>query len=342
MANNYLITGYWGEPHVTAENDRGINAAMFGAGRYVLPVGKQFLAGYIGNNTVRVYDGKLIDNGAVAGIPAGEYIDFSIPNASQGMKRKDLIVFEYKLDSATQVESGVFKVLYGTETSGTPAVPALMQSDLLSGTATIDQMALYSVTVSGTAIGSTVKEYELAPNAPSVLSELNTLENTVDDVKTDVAQLASIKTRLSTAESDIDALEESTTKTKTAVQILSKQTWIKLFASPQQLADYKGVEASTFMTDAISLIKAMPNGSILIGCFGYGDWTDMTLAKFVDKNGAQPATGGGLFEIVKLAPQRNIVRAYRCTDSAENNIVCVTHYISTTEKLAPWSRVTLT
>lgn len=39
MTENYLITGYWGEPHVTAENDRGINAAIFGAGRFVLPVG---------------------------------------------------------------------------------------------------------------------------------------------------------------------------------------------------------------------------------------------------------------------------------------------------------------
>ena len=36
-----------------------------------------------------------IDNGAVAGIPAGEYLEFSIPEAGQGMKRNDLIVFEY-------------------------------------------------------------------------------------------------------------------------------------------------------------------------------------------------------------------------------------------------------
>ena len=62
MADNYLITGYWGEPHVTAENDRGINAAMFGTGRFVLPVGEQFKAEYIGNNTIRMYDGKLMES----------------------------------------------------------------------------------------------------------------------------------------------------------------------------------------------------------------------------------------------------------------------------------------
>ena len=109
MADNYLITGYWGEPHVTPENDRGINAAIFGPGRFVLPIGEQFRAEYIGNNTVRIHDGKLIDNGALAGIPTGNYIDLLIPEAGQGMKRNDLIIFEYSQNTSTLVESGVFQ-----------------------------------------------------------------------------------------------------------------------------------------------------------------------------------------------------------------------------------------
>lgn len=154
MAKNYLITGYWGEPHVTAENDRGIHAAAFGTGRFVLPVGEQFKAEYIGNNTIRMYDGKLIDNGAAAGIPAGEYVDLLISNAGQGMKRNDLIVFQYSQDASTLIESGVFVVIQGAETVGTPSDPTLTQSDLLSGKATFDQMALWRVTVSGTDIGT--------------------------------------------------------------------------------------------------------------------------------------------------------------------------------------------
>ena len=62
MDRNYLITGYWGEPHVTAENDRGVNAGIFGVGKFVLNVGKKFKAEYIGNNTVRMYDGTLPSN----------------------------------------------------------------------------------------------------------------------------------------------------------------------------------------------------------------------------------------------------------------------------------------
>lgn len=164
MADNYLITGYWGEPHVTAENDRGINAAMFGTGRFVLPVGEQFKAEYIGNNTVRMYDGKLMDNGAAAGIPAGEYVDLLIPEAGQGMNRNDLIIFQYSLDASTLIERGVFMVLSGEETSGAATDPVLSQQDILTNEATLDQMALWRIPVSGTVISSPVQLFEVSKN----------------------------------------------------------------------------------------------------------------------------------------------------------------------------------
>ena len=161
---NYLITGYWGEPHVTAENDRGINAAIFGSGRYVLPVGEQFRAEYIGNNTVRMYDGKLTDNGAAAGIPAGRYVDLTISEAGQGKNRNDLIVFKYEKNASTLVESGSFIVVKGTETTGTAADPALTQNDLLSDSAMLDQMALWRVPVSGATISAPVRMFEVLNN----------------------------------------------------------------------------------------------------------------------------------------------------------------------------------
>lgn len=162
MADNYLITGYCGKNHVTAECDRGINAGTFGAGRYVLPVGKQFKAEHIGGNTVRIYDGKLVDNGAAAGIPAGEYIDLVIPNASQGMNRNDLIVFQYSQDSSTLIESGTFVVVRGVETSGAAVDPELQQEDLLSGRATFDQMALWRIPVSTGTISTPVKLFKVS------------------------------------------------------------------------------------------------------------------------------------------------------------------------------------
>ena len=171
MADNYLITGYWGEPHVTAENDRGINAAIFGAGRFVLPVGNQFRAEYIGNNTIRVYDGKLIDNGAVAGIPAGQYVDLLVPETGQGLNRNDLIIFQYKKDASTLVESGVFAVVNGVETEGTATDPELTQEDILSDTATFDQMALWRVSVAGSVISAPVPVFKVAKNMEKVNEE---------------------------------------------------------------------------------------------------------------------------------------------------------------------------
>ena len=181
MADNYLITGYWGEPHVTAENDRGINAAIFGTGRFVLPVGKQFKAEYIGNNTIRLYDGKLLDNGAAAGIPAGRYVDLLIPEAGQGMNRNDLIVFQYKKDASTMVESGAFVVVSGTETEGTAEDPALTQEDLLSDEATFDQMALWRVPVSASAISTPVQLFDVSKNLGNAVGGDRIVEATSTD-----------------------------------------------------------------------------------------------------------------------------------------------------------------
>lgn len=178
MAENYLITGYWGEPHVTAENDRGIHAAIFGAGRFVLPVGKQFKAEYIGNNTIRMHDGKLLDNGAAAGIPAGEYVDLVISNAGQGMNRNDLIVFQYEQNVSSLIETGNFVVIQGEETSGTASDPALTQNDLLSGEATFDQMALWRVPVSGTVVSEPVQLFTVADNVVSAKAAANTAQTT--------------------------------------------------------------------------------------------------------------------------------------------------------------------
>lgn len=151
MDRNYLITGYWGTPHVTAENDRGIHAAIFGKGKYILPVGEKFKVEYMGNNTVRVYDGKLMVNGAAAGIPAGEYIDFEIPNAGQGMARCDYIVFQYSRDASTLVERGDFVLLHGEEceVDGDFIPPNYTTSDLLSGDATLDQLPICAVYIEG-------------------------------------------------------------------------------------------------------------------------------------------------------------------------------------------------
>ena len=189
MADNYLITGYWGEPHVTAENDRGINAGICGAGRFVLPVGERFEAECIGNNTIRMCDGKLIDNGAAAGIPAGEYVDLLIANASQGAKRNDLIVFQYERDASTSVESGRFVVVQGTETTGTPSDPVLQQGWLLAESCAFDQMPLWRVSVSGGQIADPVPLFEVRKSIADIENEISEVNETLLGFDADISDL---------------------------------------------------------------------------------------------------------------------------------------------------------
>ena len=180
MSSNYLITGYWGEPHVTAENDRGFNAAVFGPGRFVLPVGERLRAEYIGNNTIRIHDGKLMSGGALAGIPAGKYVDVLIPEAGQGMNRNDLIVFQYSKDVSTLIETGSVIVVKGTETSGSAVDPALTQQDILTDVATFDQFPLYRVSVSGATIADPVQMFSIISNFQGMkagLGAVNLLDN---------------------------------------------------------------------------------------------------------------------------------------------------------------------
>lgn len=149
MATNYLITGFHGTPHLTAENDRYLYASIFGDGRYVLEAGNAFRYEIKGTHKLRVYDGVLVDGGALAGIPAGQYLDFDFPEVGSGRTRIDLVVFEYNRNVDTQIETGEFKIISGTETSGTPTIPKPIQSNILNGTATRDQMPLFQVSVTG-------------------------------------------------------------------------------------------------------------------------------------------------------------------------------------------------
>lgn len=149
--SNFLITGFHGKPHVTAESDRGIYASIFGKGRFVLPVGEQFRTEVIGDNKIRMYDGKLVDNGAVAGIAAGEYIDILSITPSQGKLHVGFIYFQYTKDSSTLIENGTFGLVMsgGYEDVSleniSKIIPKLYQEDLLTGTATRDQMPLHVV-----------------------------------------------------------------------------------------------------------------------------------------------------------------------------------------------------
>lgn len=162
------MTGYTGQPHVTADMARLFNGGMIGIGKsYVMEVGEQLRAEIVNNAEIRILSGVAIHQGCVGVTPINGYDRVTIANGAQGQNRKDLIVLRYKKDSRTQVESMSYEVIKGTPTSGTPSAPQTARGTIASG-AMISDMPLYEVNISGISISSVSKIFSTVPTYPEI------------------------------------------------------------------------------------------------------------------------------------------------------------------------------
>lgn len=151
-----LVDGYnGGVAHITADQIRDHNIAMYGTGDYVLPVGDKFAYEIVNNNTINLSSGMVVMNGARAVTGYGKTETLTIENGTSGYKRADIIVAEYSKDNETLVESVTVKVVKGTLGSDY-SDPELVTGDIRAG-ATKRQMALYRVKVNGLSIEAVEK-----------------------------------------------------------------------------------------------------------------------------------------------------------------------------------------
>ena len=148
-----IITGYRGEPHITSSQVRDGNQGSYGTGSYILDVGSKMAATAISANEIRISDGALSHQGCLGTIDKSSYESVAISNGSQGMKRSDLIVCRYDVDSETGVESLSLVVIEGTPASGSPSDPVYNTGDIQTGDFPVD-MPLYRVNIDGIAISS--------------------------------------------------------------------------------------------------------------------------------------------------------------------------------------------
>ena len=109
-----IITGYRAEPHVTAQQDRDINRAVFTTDTYILNIGSKMAATIVSANEVTIADGLIVAQGCAAEIARGTSESMSIDNGDQGMLRKDLIVLRYTKEASTGVEDMELAVCYST------------------------------------------------------------------------------------------------------------------------------------------------------------------------------------------------------------------------------------
>lgn len=155
MGNLNLVTGYKGEAHVTAADQGSFNAAIFGAGSYVLNRGNKFAALVVSNNSIRIQDGDICLQGRHVRLAEGTYVDLTIENGNQGYKRNDLIVARYT-KTAQGVEDCNLVVIKGTASTGAAADPEYTDGDIINDHDTQADFPLYRVPIDGIAVGALV------------------------------------------------------------------------------------------------------------------------------------------------------------------------------------------
>jgi len=143
-----IVTGHTGTPHITANDDQGLNQGIFGTGSYMLNVGQQFAATLVDAMTVSIADGEGVMQGVHFRIDPGTSESVAISSGIVGYNRRDLICARYTKDISTGFEAVNLVVIEGTPTTGAVSDPEYNTGDILTGDTIVD-FPLWRVTLSG-------------------------------------------------------------------------------------------------------------------------------------------------------------------------------------------------
>jgi hypothetical protein len=195
---NYLVTGYRGEPHVTAAQEGLESAGIFGTESYVLNVNNNLKVETSGTNAVKVNTGAMIMQGRLIAVEEAETL--TIESASSGKYRADLVVMTYEIDSKTGVETAYLEVLQGEEVSSNPQTPDITEGDIFSG-ATKNQFKIARIGISN------VNALTVS-NLFNVASSLATLQKGISAANTSISTLSTAvnTTKPANWSGDMDAL----------------------------------------------------------------------------------------------------------------------------------------
>lgn len=173
-----IITGYRGEPHVTSQQERNTNIAIFGDDACIIKgIDSELAATVVSANLVTISDGMLIAQGCTACIERGTSDSIAIDNGSQGVQRIDLIVARYTRNAGTAVEDMTLEVIKGTPSANDPTVPA-HTTGLIADGDTLVEFPLYRVNINGISITSVERLVEVT----SVAELITNIQNRIGSV----------------------------------------------------------------------------------------------------------------------------------------------------------------
>lgn len=140
----------------------------WGSGAYILQTGQMLEPQVQSSNEIRIRDGALMVQGALGCVKVNTYDPVTIQNGSQGMKRIDLICWQYSYDAEQDVESAEWVVIQGTPAETDPQQPAYTDGDIQQGDSPV-QVPVFAVELDGINVTGVTT---LLPTAPT-LEELN-------------------------------------------------------------------------------------------------------------------------------------------------------------------------
>jgi len=265
-----IITGYKGTPHVTAQQDRDINSAIFTNGVYILNIGSKMAATIVSANEITIADGLVIAQGCAAEVERGTSESLTIDNGDQGMLRKDLIVLRYTKDASTGVEDMELDVIKGTPSTSSPATPAYTSGSIADGD-TLAEFPLYTVNLNGITIESVTRNVDYIEVATkSALESLRTtLTNSINSVSsalTTVSNRVGTATLNTTAKNALAAINELLTKINTLTTNLS--TTNTNLNTQKGRIDTLASKTSGFVSFDTSNVAANSNGYRQLTAFG--------------------------------------------------------------------------
>ena len=178
-----IVTGSTGEAHVTPIDDAVRNSNFgFYSDRIVFDTFRALEAVAITANEVRVYGGYGMNQGRLFKIDLSDYDSVTIENGSQGVKRADLIVARYTMDSQTGFEDISLAVIKG-QSGQTYTDPAYTVGNINEGD-TLDDFPLYRVKINGIVIEAVEPMFTATPDG----GRLGILEKRLDgEMKTNLA-----------------------------------------------------------------------------------------------------------------------------------------------------------
>lgn len=173
-----IVTGYKGQPHVTAENWADLNRGIIGSDSYVLSVGRKFESELVSNNLLKIRDGAALIQGRQFVIPSGQSDEITIENGTQGEKRTDLIVARYTKKNDTKVEEVAPVYIKGTPSASDPVFPDYnTDGDIRAGDLTAD-MPLYALDLEGINVVAVRPLFNVLESAAQLNSKIEVLQDT--------------------------------------------------------------------------------------------------------------------------------------------------------------------